>query len=114
MNLKEMTAQEIFTKVKNHLLKQNARSITVDGTDCAYRGRGGLMCAAGCLIDDEDYSVGFEKEPWELILSNLPEKYNNHELLISNLQTTHDTSPPEFWVSELKKLAVKNNLKYDI
>lgn len=55
---KMLTRREVFDKVKAHLLAQGKVSVS-DG-DCAYRGDDGLMCAAGCLIGDEDYSAEIE------------------------------------------------------
>ena len=48
-----MTNEEIFEKVKTHLLTQNAKSM-IDGT-CLYYGPNGLKCAVGCLIEDEHF-----------------------------------------------------------
>ena len=50
--LEQATAQQVFTQVKNHLLKQNEKSM-INGI-CAYRGSNGLQCAAGCLMSDEE------------------------------------------------------------
>lgn len=48
-----MTNEEIFEKVRTHLLTQNAKSM-IDGI-CLYRGPNGLKCAVGCLIEDEHF-----------------------------------------------------------
>ena len=57
-----LTRQEIFDRVADHLLRQNAQSRqeaeSCYGTPtmhCMYRA-GGLKCGVGCLIRDEDYS----------------------------------------------------------
>ena len=64
-----MTLQEIYDKVVNHLRTQNAKSLsfvcdTDEHASCAYRGDGGLKCAAGCLITDELYDNNMEDLAW--------------------------------------------------
>lgn len=54
-----MTMQEIFDRVATHLIKQKGPATNEDG-ECLYRGEGGTMCAAGCLIADEHYRPIFE------------------------------------------------------
>lgn len=49
-----LTPQEAFTKMVNHLTKQQGRSFGLAGL-CMYRSPDGLMCAVGCLIPDEQY-----------------------------------------------------------
>jgi hypothetical protein len=51
--------QRIFNIVAKHLLTQKKLSIGLDN-GCAYRGKDGRKCAAGCLIDDEHYLPEFE------------------------------------------------------
>ena len=53
-----MTNQEIFDIVAAHLIKQNHQA--TKGSNCAYRGEGGTMCAIGCLIKDEFYTEKLE------------------------------------------------------
>ena len=109
MNLSEMTEQEVFDTVKEHLLTQNQRSI--DGTLCKYRGPMGLKCAAGILIDDEDYDTGMEGEMWLNLVSiySIPDR---HSGLIAQLQFIHDNIEIENWSSELKELASYYNINY--
>lgn len=61
-----MTQQEIYNKVKAHLLKQGRRSqfAAEEGKsgECAYRGPDGTMCAVGCLIPDEHFDVRLNSE----------------------------------------------------
>ena len=56
--MKPMTKQEVFDKVATHLLTQNKRSL--EDTSCVYRAKDGSMCAAGCLIPDEEYTPALE------------------------------------------------------
>ena len=55
-----MTLLQISEKIRDHLIKQKARS--VQGGTCAYRCEAdGLMCAVGCLITDSAYNTNFEQ-----------------------------------------------------
>lgn len=47
-----MNMKEISERVRDHLVKQKARSVN-SANMCQYRGMGGTMCAVGCLISDE-------------------------------------------------------------
>lgn len=51
-----MTPVEISEKIRDHLIKQNARAQNRNGS-CRYRGIDGLSCAVGCLIKDEFYNA---------------------------------------------------------
>lgn len=64
-----MTEQEIFDKVLNHLRQQGCQAR--DSTRCLYRGANGTKCAAGVLIDDEDYDASFEgQQIWSVLRSD--------------------------------------------
>lgn len=53
-----LTKQEIYDKVKAHLLAQGGPAMN-DGT-CVYRSPDGKKCAVGCLITDEAYTPEIE------------------------------------------------------
>lgn len=53
------TQQDVFDYAIRHLREQNQPALSPIG-GCAYRGKDGLMCAVGCLISDEHYSVRIE------------------------------------------------------
>lgn len=53
------TRKELFQQVVNHLGKQRATSMSDTG-DCMYRNDAGLMCAVGCLINEDLYDPRFE------------------------------------------------------
>lgn len=57
-----MTRQEVYNKVRDHLLAQGEQSAGMMG--CQYRAERSdgtvLMCAIGCLIPDELYDDGLE------------------------------------------------------
>jgi hypothetical protein len=100
--LKDATEQEVFNQVGAHLLKQNARAIN-DGT-CQYRTSGGLKCAAGCLIGDDEYIEGFEDKMW-LDLCRDGMVSDKHQELISRLQTIHDVTSIATWYRSLELTA---------
>ena len=62
------TKQEIYDIVINHLRAQGAKSLITKLDEegnlipdlCAYRGDGGMKCAAGILIPDDVYSEKME------------------------------------------------------
>ena len=93
-----MNKQEIFDKVASHLITQGvqAKIITdqlLGHTSCVYRGPNGTMCAAGCLIPDEEYHMHFEGLPWGNLEDKIPSLASlpgsHHELIVS-LQRLHD------------------------
>lgn len=108
------SANEIFDRVKDHLLTQGVRSsrpmIADNGyrhTMCTYRGPEGRSCAIGCLIPDEAYdetieglsatSIDFKKaikfatkEPADFLYS-----------MLDDLQWVHDECDPVEWEATL-------------
>lgn len=120
--------QEIYNKVKAHLLKQGVRSqfVREDGTTeaCAYRGPNGNMCAVGCLIDDEHFNnlynrswVGSDDVGTMLINSGVApataweDDYDPTLALLTDLQRLHDQDPVETWESSLAAVAYRHNLE---
>lgn len=114
--LEEVTAQEVFNQVARHLLTQKKRSMI--GGACAYRGDNGTMCAAGCLMSDEEAqninnSVESNTVPW---IALVDEKVvtKKHFDLISQLQYIHDVIKIDEWLKQLIDLAKHYNLDYTI
>lgn len=106
----QMSAQELFEKVANHLLKQLKHSFfDDDDCCCAYRGSEGRMCAAGILIPDDIYLKSFEYSRWDALVedNNFPEEHCN---LITRLQNVHDTYGVFLWHEQLIKVAAEFNL----
>lgn len=107
----QMSAQELFEKVANHLLKQGAKSYLTGGqfSACAYRGTEERMCAAGILIPDEVYLRKFECFRWEALIAydNFPKE---HYQLIVRLQNVHDTYGVPLWREQLIKVAAEFKL----
>ena len=111
-----MTRQEIFTTVKNHLLKQGAKSLDSHGK-CAYRGVNGAMCAVGVLIKNEFYEPTIEGWPVDdlgvcaaLRKSGIDVAENS--FLLSKLQEIHDFQDVKKWKSKLGKLAEHYGLAF--
>ena len=107
--LHKASAQQVFTQVKNHLLKQNEKSMLKG--DCAYRGDHNLQCAAGCLMTDKEANKFTESRPWLVLVQDgqVPRK---HKELIQDLQGIHDGERPEEWPESLLRLAFDEGLNY--
>jgi hypothetical protein len=107
-----MNKQEIFDKVATHLITQGvqAKIITDHGTghtSCVYRGPNGTMCAAGCLIPDDEYKPEFEGLPWLKLQDKIPSLASlpgSHHELISSLQGVHDCEYNWESIERLKNL----------
>lgn len=97
---------EIFEKVKTHLLSQKLRSTNAAGV-CMYRGDGGRMCAAGCLIKDEFYKPELENISASsaiihfAITQSIGDYSTTADALVSALQGMHDGKKPEDWEAYL-------------
>ena len=112
--------QEVFSKVEAHLLTQREQS-SENGV-CKYR-YNGLMCAVGCLIDDEHYSTDIEgmcahSLPYPIIESIF--KNNDKDAIeigtemLGDLQDMHDVVSVSFWRRDLNRLAKRYNLKTSV
>lgn len=51
--------QDVYAKVRKHLMKQNKPAIN-NLLSCEYRTENGLKCAVGCLIKDKFYNKNIE------------------------------------------------------
>lgn len=89
--LKDATEQQIFDQVARHLIKQKVRAVNEAGM-CQYRPGNGLMCAAGCLMTDEEYDVKFDQiGSWLNISEAYPDQIpSKHAYFIDMLQKMHD------------------------
>lgn len=109
MNINEATAQEVFTHVAKHLLKQDEQAVINLSNDeegpmtCAYRAPDGMQCAAGCLIGADQYKPEFEGKLWLSVAKIL--NLTKHSDLIRALQKIHDTTAPRLWRDELETVA---------
>ena len=118
-----MNLQQLFDKTASHLLKQGTQSVLEDSDTCAYRGQDGLMCAVGCLINEDAYN-------WSLEGTAIDDSPNvqralRHSgiefdtdgqvmLLLTRLQTIHDTKEESDWASLIGALAIELGLKFDM
>ena len=110
-----MTTQEIFEKSANHLLKQNAVSMTKTDYDskltCAYRGDNGLMCAVGCLIPNEEYLPELEGESASCVAAYTPSLRGANTAFLNELQIIHDKTDTSEWRARLLQLGRGYKLK---
>lgn len=93
-----MNEQEVFDTVVRHLAKQGAKSAVMKkgetGTSyerCMYRGPDGLKCAAGALINDDEYDPSMEGVVFGS-MSKRPARLAPFEHLINRLQVAHDAA----------------------
>lgn len=115
-----MNKQEVFTKVKNHLLKQGEKAVVgKDNINCKYRTKDGLKCAIGCLIPDKNYNPIIEGDNIysSAVVKSLPfEVSNSSEIgfdFLEELQHIHDSNDVDKWEDKLKELAVRRGLRYE-
>jgi hypothetical protein len=111
--LSAASAQEVFDQVATHLLTQKAQALgdqIVDGPNaCVYKAPGGLKCAAGCLIGDDEYSPDMEGNSWAVLVDQGVS--STHQHLIDELQHIHDCVPnPEDWPTALSELAIDRGM----
>lgn len=128
-----MTPQEIFDKVVNHLRAQNSKAMgpntevhganttmayRADKMICMYRAPDGKKCAAGCLIQDDEYSEWMEGISMDGVIyhprcpPSLYERLREHLNLIAWVQSIHDTNIVDQWESSLEFAARRFNLTY--
>ena len=110
-----MTNQEVYDKVKAHLLTQKAKSISKKYANCKYRMiRSTKRCAIGCLIPDNLYEKEMEGNAVEGLLHNFPKVKEFFDGVSSNLldalQSVHDSELVKNWPRELEVVAKSYNL----
>lgn len=95
-NLAQATEQQIFDQVAQHLMKQG-QVCTNEAGACVYRGVGGMKCAAGALIDDDELDIRMDSQALSWLLAaerNLVPKAHAH--FIRALQRLHDAADGPF------------------
>lgn len=115
-----MTKQEVFDKVATHLLAQGRTSYIRPGSKmCAYRSDDGGMCAAGKLIDGENYCRSMEGKRADvppvmraLLASGVNMLDTAIRGMVLELQAMHDTRPPESWPNHLSTIARQYNVNF--
>lgn len=131
-----MTKQEVFTKAKDHLLKQGFKC-TFDTTNSSkrpglYKRVDGAACPVGIFIPEKEYryaamgpitipyDVTLEYrtvvEIWQQGINGLSKETKDflwaHMSLLNDLQNLHDFTPIKAWEEELQAIAKKHNLEY--
>lgn len=105
---------EIYGRVVSHLFTQGKKAIRgpEETPECRYR-MGRLMCAAGCLIEDEFYDESFEglniAEPAPaaaLLRSGVDTADRFIASLVFDLQDCHDNYDIGEWPERLSELGV--------
>ena len=97
LKVKSLTdPKDIFNYVIDHLRKQGCQSLVDHEDNCAYRGKGGTMCAVGVLIADDEYNPTWEGNSIDFLFEEdlLPPDLKNRiqpnlEMLV-DLQSFHD------------------------
>ena len=104
-----MTPQQAFTKMVNHLRKQNAECRHSRG-ECVFRNDEGMACAIGCLIPDDEYHVGMEGQAaWALrTFSGWPIETGR---VMADMQRTHDGYAVSQWEDRFALVAGSHGLK---
>ena len=107
------TDYDVFNYVKQHLLNQNEKSLDPHTLSCFYRAQNedgkSLMCAVGCLIDDNFYSEKLENcSPNDTevrrAVENSMSNWEYNVSLLSELQNIHDEYEPDQWSLKLEYL----------
>ena len=113
--MKTITNEELFNRVRTHLLTQAKKSIDPATDNCLYRGPDGTKCAVGILISDKYYSEYLENigigigraggKVVEAVSNSLGVKLtiDNIELLDA-LQDVHDRYEVAQWPEKLEKV----------
>jgi hypothetical protein len=89
-----LTEQEVFDTVINHLRAQGHQA--TDKDSCVYRSLSGDKCAAGSLIQDDEYQPWMENHLIIKVLkddrcpTSLQQRLTPHLPLITELQRIHD------------------------
>jgi hypothetical protein len=95
----DMTPQEIFNRVVQHLHDQGHAALDFNGR-CVYRAKDGSMCAVGCLIQDI-YMPEFDdpNDPTSVLeliknySTRMPRWFIENARLLQDLQDVHDFDP---------------------
>jgi hypothetical protein len=105
------TDYDVFNYVKEHLLNQNQRSLDPWSLQCQYRSQTEdgkvLMCAVGCLIDEDLYSEKIEnlsasnEDVMKAIRGSITTWKVNSDML-GELQNIHDEYEPDNWSLKLE------------
>ena len=109
--------QELFNRVKTHLLNQGERAdsdVQNAGIyECVYHSSSGLKCAIGCLITDEVYRPSMEGEDIndDLVYNGLRDSgidMSGKALsILWALQHIHDSHKPSEWSESIDRVEMQ-------
>lgn len=110
-----MTNQELYNRVKTHLLAQNDKALD-HLAQCAYYAADGKKCAIGCLIPTDKYDPRFENKSlcsfgWGDDILAAAGLTSDQKYLAKRLQNIHDCVGVAQWPSTLRLLALEFNLQ---
>lgn len=117
-----MTLQEVYDRVRDHLLTQMVCSYDEEIDLSLFRGPDNTCCAIGCLIPDELYTPEMERGNMfnRLVLEALQKGGVNTDSatlkLLNSLANVHDYLTPSVWRLYLDQIAeqmgflIKNNV----
>ena len=106
-----MDNQEVYNKVKAHLLSQGRKSLGANG-HCAYRGYAGAMCAVGVLIPDAMYLPSMEGAACTSgRVAEVLDVLGIDHAIARDLQQIHDMVPIDIWPDSLAAHARHYGLK---
>lgn len=124
--MEKLTDQEIFDQVATHLIlqweKSEAYQLNCDGEDelmCSYRGKNGLRCALGFLIQDSVYDQRMETRSSCGLIDVFPDLFDqlpftkaqcDADGICRELQSVHDGFKVEEWGQRLIEVAVRRGL----
>jgi hypothetical protein len=111
------TEQELFNRVKTHLLNQGERAdsdVQNAGIDeCVYHAPSGLKCAVGCLITDEVYrpTMEFVDVFDEPVYSGLRDSgidmSGKTVSILRKMQHVHDCADPSEWSESIDRVEME-------
>lgn len=105
--------QDVFDHVVGNLFKQGKKSIIKSTETCRYRHRG-LKCAAGWVIEDDEYSYKMENNDIRYVIEEFGlDHLKKYEVLLNDLQEIHDDVYEYNWIVEFERIAVHHKLKWN-
>lgn len=118
-----LTKQQVFSKVKAALLKQNAKSLAAThasaGQQCCYfaEDESGYKCAVGHIIPDElqefikdRYNETSLRQLVNTMSNDFTRFVDRNLAFLRDLQVIHDVAPISDWPAEFAALATKYEL----
>jgi hypothetical protein len=104
--IEQYTPLEIIDYVTPLMLAQNAKSWDTDQEQCSYRGDGGLKCAIGHIMSDDEWNALSVNDQFAgvIIAAELFDVPVLYWSLLQKLQMIHDVIEPDEWEYSLADL----------